>query len=62
MPGVVLPGKRHLRRVFDLWVEQPRLSFADCYHAVLVERLGLAGIVSFDQDFDRLPGMNRTEP
>src|SRR3712207_4015182 len=53
LPGVILPGKRHFRRVFDRWVQQPRLSFADCYHAVLVERLGLEGIVSFDRDFDQ---------
>ena len=38
LSGLVLPGKRAYRQVFDLWVDQPRLSFADCYHAVLVQR------------------------
>jgi predicted nucleic acid-binding protein len=62
LPGIALPGKRFYRRVFDLWVRQPRLSFADCYHAVLVGRLGLTGLISFDRDFDRVPGLVRREP
>src|SRR5579883_22107 len=36
--GLILPGKRTYRRVLDLWVAQPRLSCADRYHAVLVQR------------------------
>jgi predicted nucleic acid-binding protein len=55
LPGIVLPGKTHLRRVFDLYVAHPRISFADCYHAVLAKRLGLSRVLSFDRDFDRLP-------
>ena len=62
LPGIVLAGKRAYRRVFDLWVEHAGLSFADCYHAVLVERLQLPAIISFDTDFDRLPGIRRREP
>ena len=57
-----LPGKRAYRQVFDLWVSQPRLSFADCYHVVFVQRHKLAAIVTFDQDFDRVPGLTRREP
>jgi uncharacterized protein len=62
LPGVILPGKQHFREVFDLYVAHPSISFADCYHAVLVKRLGLTEIVSFDRDFDRLPGVTRVEP
>src|SRR5918995_1182659 len=32
LPGVILPGKRFYRRVFDLYVHDRRLSFADCFH------------------------------
>ncbi len=62
LPGLVLSGKRAYRQVFDLWVAQHRLSFADCYHAVLVQRRHLPAIITFDQDFDRVPGLNRREP
>ena len=61
LPAVVLPGKRLLRRAFDLYVDL-NLPFADAYHAALMQSLGLRGIVSFDRDFDRIPGVTRLEP
>src|SRR4051812_31833944 len=45
LPGIVLPGKSSYGRVLDLYVNQPSLSIADCYHAVLVRRLKLTEIV-----------------
>jgi uncharacterized protein len=62
LPGVVIPGKRSFRRVFDLYVSRRSISFADCYHAVMAQRLGVSDVVSFDRDFDRLPGITRIEP
>jgi predicted nucleic acid-binding protein len=62
LPGIILPGKQHYREVFDLYVDHPSISFADCYHAVLMKQLGLKEIVSFDRDFDRLPNITRIEP
>ena len=61
LPGVVLPGKRRLRQAFDLYVTH-NLPFGDAYHAALMASLGLAEIVSFDRDFDRIPGLRRVEP
>ena len=61
LPGIVLPGKRHYHKVFDLYVEK-NLPFADAYHAVLMQRLKLRQIVSFDRDFDRIPGIERIDP
>jgi uncharacterized protein len=58
LPGIVLPGKRKFRKVFALYVEQ-NLPFADAYHAVLMESLKLTEIATFDQHFDRIPGMQR---
>jgi predicted nucleic acid-binding protein len=60
--GLELPGKTHFRSVFDLYVEHAPLSFADCYYVVLMRRLGLNQILSFDQGFDRLPDIERQEP
>lgn len=61
LPGVVLPGKRRLRQVFEVYVRE-NVSFVDAYHAVLIRELGLAGVVSFDHGFDRIPGLTRVEP
>jgi predicted nucleic acid-binding protein len=58
LPGVVLPGKRRYRRVFDLFVET-NLPFADAYHTALMEQLGIEEIATFDRDFDRIPGIRR---
>jgi predicted nucleic acid-binding protein len=60
LPGIVLPGKRRLREVFDLYVDL-NVSFVDAYHAALMKRLGLGEIVSFDRGIDRIPGIRRTE-
>jgi predicted nucleic acid-binding protein len=61
LPGVVLPGKRRLHRVFNLYVDL-NLSFADAYHAVLMDRLHLTEIITYDRGFDRVPGVLRQEP
>jgi predicted nucleic acid-binding protein len=61
LPGIVLPGKRRWRRVFDLYVDR-NISFADAYHAVLMEGLHLTEVISFDHDFDRVPWVTRVEP
>ena len=60
LPGIVLPGKRYYREVFDLYCSTS-VGFADCYHAVLMRRLGITEVFSFDRDFDRLPGIRRRE-
>ena len=61
LSGVILPGKRHFREVFDLYVTL-NLPFADAYHAALARRLKADGIVSFDKHFDRIPGIARSDP
>jgi predicted nucleic acid-binding protein len=58
LPGIRLPGKRRYRRVFDRYVNL-NLSFADAYHAVLMEDEKLGEVVSFDAEFDRVPGIKR---
>ncbi len=56
LPGMVLPGKRRFRAAFDLYVDL-NLPFADAYHASLMQSLGLSEVITFDEDFDRIPGM-----
>jgi uncharacterized protein len=61
LPGIVLPGKRRVRRVFAYYIDQ-NISFADAYHAVLMESLHLTRIISFDRDFNRIASLTRVEP
>ncbi|HXF64570.1 MAG TPA: PIN domain-containing protein [Caldilineaceae bacterium] len=61
LPGIILPGKDTLRTAFELYVDLD-LPFADAYHAALMKHQGLRELVSFDRDFDRIPGINRIEP
>lgn len=61
LPGVLLAGKRKFREVFGLYVER-NISFADAYHVVMMQKLGLSKIVSFDRDFNRTPAIQRVEP
>lgn len=60
LPGIVLPGKRQYRKVFDLYLNLS-LGFADCYHLVLMQRLGLTEVLSFDADFDKVAEVRRRE-
>lgn len=61
LQGIVLPGKRRYRRVFELYIRH-NISFADAFHAVLLGQLKLPEVISFDEDFDRIPGVKRREP
>jgi predicted nucleic acid-binding protein len=61
LPGIVLPGKERFEKVFDYYVSR-NLPFADAYHVVLMEDEGLTEIITFDEDFDRIPGIIRIEP
>ncbi len=60
LPGVILPGKERFRRVFDYYVDL-NISFADAYHAVVMEDEGITDVVTFDREFDRVPGIRRVE-
>ncbi len=60
--GVRLANKRRYRRVFDLYVAMPALSFADCFHIAVMEQRGLTHMVSFDRALSRVASVQRVEP
>jgi len=60
LPGILLPGKRRYRPVFDLY-RKGGMGFADCYHVVLMRQEGLTEVLSFDSDFDSVEGIERRE-
>jgi predicted nucleic acid-binding protein len=61
LPGLVMPGKDRWRLALNNFVVR-RLSMADAYQVVLMGRLHTSEIISFDKDFDRIPGITRIEP
>jgi predicted nucleic acid-binding protein len=61
LPAVLLPGKQLWPNIFDVYA-RTSLSIVDAYHAVTMLRLGITEIISFDRDFDRIPGITRIEP
>lgn len=60
LAGIVLPGKRRFRKIFDLYLTT-KLGFVDCYHLVLMNQLKIKEILSFDTDFDDIPNISRRE-
>ncbi len=60
-PGLRVEHKTSIMRALDHW-QRTTLDFADCLSAEHVLRQQLAGIYSYDRDFDRIPGLRRLEP
>ncbi len=60
LPHLRTAHKRLYRRVVDLYVRYPRLSYVDAYHAALAERATPPGLYSFDTDFDVIPTVERS--
>ena len=62
LPGLRLPNKRVYLRALDIMVDHPRLDFEDAVLAGHMERAGESNLYSYDREFDRVPGVARTEP
>jgi uncharacterized protein len=60
-PSIELDHKESVLAALDLW-QGSNLDFADCLAVEHVRRAELAGIYSYDRDFDRIPGIHRLEP
>lgn len=60
--GLKLPQKRVCLRALDLYASSPVLDFEDALAVAHMEQRDMAEIVSYDKDFDRLPGIRRTVP
>jgi predicted nucleic acid-binding protein len=62
LPGVRLPQKRITLRALELFALHPRLDYPDALCVAHMEHEGLRTILSYDRDFDRVPGIVRDEP
>lgn len=62
LTGLVLPQRALLLRAVDLYASYAFLDIEDALSLAHLERLGLDEITSYDSHFDRIPGIQRTEP
>jgi predicted nucleic acid-binding protein len=60
--GLRFPSKSACLRALDLFAAHPYLDFEDSLAIAHIEQRGLEAIVSYDRDFDRIPGIVREEP
>jgi predicted nucleic acid-binding protein len=56
-----LPSKRLYPRVFQLYTST-NLSYADCHTAALLESRAQLELYSYDEGFEKVPGLLRLEP
>ncbi len=61
LPGLSIPGADLIRSALELYVRL-NISYGDAFNAVQMSRRGMSEVVSFDKDFDRIPGITRIEP
>ncbi|MGH2535610.1 MAG: PIN domain-containing protein [Thermomicrobiales bacterium] len=60
--GLKLAHKGNFARALDLYAAQPFLDFEDALSLDHMERQGITRLMSYDRDFDRVPGITRQEP
>ncbi len=61
LPHLKIANKARVRRALD-WYVRYNLSFVDAYLAVLARDQKLPALISFDRNYDRIPGIPRVEP
>lgn len=61
LPGLKLSNRRAFFRALDIYAST-HLDFEDCLSIAHMERLKVNTILSYDQDFDRVKGIQRREP
>ena len=61
LPAVEVTDQVMLAEAIDIWTDHP-LDFADAYLAALGRGTLDMGVLSFDRDHDRIPGVTRVDP
>lgn len=60
--GLRIPRKRIILRALELYDLYPQLDFEDALSVATMEQAHLTEIVSYDRDFNKVPGITRQEP
>jgi uncharacterized protein len=59
--GVQIPEIEIIAEALVIYARK-NIDYIDAYNAVLMRRLSLKAIYSYDQDFDKIEGIDRLEP
>ena len=62
LKGLKLREKRLYLKALDIYASHPFLDFEDALAVTHMGAAGITEILSYDRDFDRLPGIRRIEP
>ena len=60
--GLRLANKEVYARALDLYASTPALDFVDALAVAHMQHARIDTIVTFDRDFDRVPGIRRRDP
>jgi predicted nucleic acid-binding protein len=62
LPGVEMLDKDRYLSALDLYASATTLDFVDALLVIYAQEETPAEVISFDQDFDRVPGITRKQP
>ena len=62
LPNLRVDNRAQLLAALDHYVRFAGLNFGDCLIVAHMEHAGEPNLYTFDQGFDRVPGLNRHEP
>jgi predicted nucleic acid-binding protein len=62
LPGFVVADRAVLLRALDVFVARRRLDFGDAMIVAAMAEAGATELYSYDQGFDRVPGIERRPP
>jgi predicted nucleic acid-binding protein len=62
MPGLKIARKRVYLLALDLFVTYPQLDYEDALIVAHMQDRGIEEVISYDEDFDGVPGTIRREP
>ncbi len=60
--GIRLPRKRTILRALAIYGQASGLDFSDALLVATAEATGITTLLSYDTDFDGIPGITRREP
>ena len=62
LDGLMMPRKEACISALEIYASFPYLDFEDALAVAYMKQRGIEEIVSYDADFDRVAGIERTEP
>ena len=62
LPGIAIPHRPTILRALEVYAAHAQLDFEDALTVAHMERLKIEEVLSYDRDFDAVPGVTRVEP